>query len=115
MNREQAKDLVKSYLESYLQSKGINTSKPFRCLNPDHADRHPSMSYDKERLRVKCFSCGASYDIFDLIGIDYGLTDPKDIFNKAYELYNITIDDTQSAAAMPARKEKAPSAKDFTR
>lgn len=113
MNREQAKDLVKGYLESYLQSKGINTSKPFRCLNPDHADRHPSMSYDKERLRVKCFSCGASYDIFDLIGIDYGLTDPKDIFNKAYELYGITIDSTQPTAAIPARKEE-PTTEDYT-
>lgn len=116
MNREQAKELVKSYLPDYLRSKGINIRKNFNCLNPDHTDKNPSMSYDSKRNKVHCFagSCGADYDIFDLIGIDYGLTDAKDIFNKAYELYNITIDDTQPAAAMPARKEKAPSAKDFT-
>lgn len=91
MDREQAKDIVKGYLGDYLQSKGINTRKPFTCLNPDHPDKHPSMSMDKRNNRCKCFSCGASYDIFDLIGIDYGLTDPGEIFKKAYELYNVNI------------------------
>lgn len=104
MDREQAKDIVKHYLEDYLQGKGINTRKPFRCLNPEHPDKHPSMSYDRQRNRCKCFSCGASYDIFDLIGIDYGLTDDKDIFNKAYELYSITIDGQPPKDPQPARK-----------
>lgn len=113
MNREQARDIVKGYLPDYLQSKGINIRRLFNCLNPDHADRHPSMSYDSKRQKVHCFSCGADYDIFDLIGIDNGLTDPKDIFNKAYELYGITIDSTKPAAVMPARKEE-PRPADYT-
>lgn len=112
MDREQARETVKNYLGDYLRSKGINPSRPFRCLNPEHPDAHPSMSYDGRRQRCKCFSCGASYDIFDLIGIDYGLTDAKDIFAKAYDLYNITIDKTQPAAAQPAKRE-APAAEDF--
>ena len=95
MDREQAKDIVKGYLGDYLHGKGINTRKPFTCLNPEHPDKHPSMSYDSKRQRCKCFSCGVSYDIFDLIGIDYGLTDDKDIFNKAYELYGLKIDSPQ--------------------
>lgn len=108
MDRTQARETVKGYLGDYLRSKGINTRRPFTCLNPDHTDTHPSMSYDEGRQRCKCFSCGASYDIFDLIGIDYGLTEARDIFNKAYELYGITIDQTQPAAVRPVRKIAAP-------
>ena len=104
MDREAAKATVKSYLGDYLQNKGINTSRPFKCLNPAHPDKHPSMSYDRQRQRCKCFSCGASYDIFDIIGMDYGLTDPGEIFAKAYQLFNITIDGT----AQPAAQRSAP-------
>jgi replicative DNA helicase len=85
---EQEKQFIKSQLESYLQhSLGINTRRKFKCLNPEHEDRHPSMSYDRKANRVHCFSCKASYDIFDIIGINYGLTDHKSIFAKAMELF----------------------------
>lgn len=109
MDRETAREIVKGYLEDYLRNKGINTRKPFNCLNPDHPDKHPSMSYDRQRQRCKCFSCGASYDIFDLIGIDYGLADDKAVFEKAYNLYGLTIDSPQQergkvAPAQPAQK-----------
>lgn len=117
MDREQARDTVKGYLEDYLRSKGINTRKPFNCLSPDHNDTHPSMSYDRRGQRCKCFSCGVSYDIFDLIGIDYGLSDDKDIFNKAYELYNISIDapakTTAPAKKKPEAKPEPKPAEDF--
>jgi replicative DNA helicase len=92
MNQEQAKDFIKNEIENYLSSKGINIRKPFNCLNPDHADNDPSMSYDKKRNKVHCFSCGVDYDIFDLIGIDYNLSEPKEIFKKAYEHFNIFVD-----------------------
>lgn len=105
MDREQARDTVKGYLEDYLRGKGINTRKPFNCLSPDHNDTHPSMSYDRRGQRCKCFSCGVSYDIFDLIGIDYGLSDDKDIFNKAYELYNISIVAPAQNSKEPAKKK----------
>ena len=113
MDREQARDIVKGYLGDYLNSKGINTRKPFNCLNPEHPDRHPSMSYDSRRQRCKCFSCGASYDIFDLIRIDYGLSEDVDVFNKAYELYGLTIDSTQPAEKKPAAKPAEQKAEDF--
>lgn len=112
MDREQARDTVKGYLGDYLRGKGINTRRPFRCLNPDHEDKHPSMSYDQAHQRCKCFSCGASYDIFDLIGIDYGLTDDKDKFDKAYSLYGISIDSQDEkrpgVANKPLPKREAP-------
>ena len=114
MDREQAKDIVKGYLEDYLRGKGINTRTPFKCLSPEHADKHPSMSFDRSRNRCKCFACGVSYDIFDLIAIDYGLTEQKDIFAKAYELYNITIDKTAPAQQKPAQKQEEKKQENFT-
>lgn len=104
MDREQARDIVKNYLEEYLRGKGINTRKPFKCLNPNHNDTHPSMSYDRNRQRCKCFACNESYDIFDLIGIDYGLSEDIDIFNKAYSLYGIDIEKPQEHQ-QPVKKE----------
>lgn len=107
MDREQARDTVKEMLGDYLSSKGINTRKPFKCLSPDHHDAHPSMSYDRKRQRCKCFSCGVSYDIFDLVGIDYGLSEQGDIFSKAYELYGIEIDSGSVATSQQAPKKPA--------
>lgn len=92
MNRDQARDYIRAQIEPYLQAKGIETRRPFSCLNPAHKDRHPSMSLDRSRGKVHCFSCRADYDTLDLIGIDYGLTDARDIFQKAYELYGIEIE-----------------------
>ena len=92
MDRDQAREHIRGQLENYLQQQGINTRKPFCCLNPAHNDRNPSMSYDKKRNKAHCFSCGADYDTLDLIGIDHGLTTPADIFSKAHELYRIDIE-----------------------
>ena len=33
-----------------------------RCINPEHDDRDPSMSHDRQRNRAKCFACGHSID-----------------------------------------------------
>lgn len=119
MDRETAKELIKDYLPDYLRDKGINPGRPFNCLNPDHLDRHPSMSYDKAHRQCHCFSCGAKYDTFDLIGLDYGLTDNKDIFCKAYEMYGLTIDspqptDQEATDQKPRKQQEAPQTKDFT-
>ena len=95
MDRKEAERYIKGQLESYLQSKGINTRSPFRCLNPAHNDKTPSMTIDRTSgsgLHCKCFGCQAYYSTLDLIGIDYGLTDTAAIFQKAYELYGIEID-----------------------
>lgn len=98
MNKEQKKQYVKDQLSEYLLSKGINIKKPFRCLNPDHPDHSPSMSYDEKNKRVHCFSCGASYDTFDLIGLDYRLSDSREIFRRAYEMYRLDGDSSFTGA-----------------
>lgn len=104
MTREQAKEEAKRYTESYLRGKGLNTRRPFKCINPQHADSHPSMSYDTRRNKCHCFSCGADYDIFDLIGIEYGIVDDKEKFDKTYQVLNISITDNKPAA--PNQKQE---------
>lgn len=91
MNPEEAKEYAKTNLEAYLNTKGINTSSNFSCLNPAHEDKHPSMSFDSRRNRCHCFSCGVDYDIFDVVAIDTGLSG-KELFNHVYSLYNISVD-----------------------
>ena len=99
MRYTEAIELLKSKLPDYLNSKGINPAKPFNCLNPKHDDRNPSMSYDAKNQRCHCFSCGASYDLLDLIGIDYGLDLFYDQLHKAADLYGIEIEKSNSAPA----------------
>lgn len=78
----------KMLLGDYLTSKhGKNINKPFTCLNPEHEDRHPSMSYSSKYNICKCFACGASYDIFDLIGLDYWVTSFSEKLEIADKLY----------------------------
>ena len=104
MDREAAKTHIKKQLPAYLSAKGINHRKPFNCLNPEHPDHHPSMSYDRKRNKVHCFSCQVDYDIFDLIGLDYGLHESAEIFKKAHQLYNITLDSRQTSTKSNKQK-----------
>lgn len=102
MNRDRAKDEAKARIEEYLRGKGLPLTRPFHCLNPLHADAHASMSYDRDRQRVKCFACGAVYDLFDLVGLDYGLQDFPAKLAKACELYNIPLDELAGSRKDPA-------------
>lgn len=81
-------DKFKAMLPDYLAQKhGINIKEPFTCLNPDHEDRHPSMSYWSKNDICKCFSCGTCYDIFDLVGIDYGVESFREKLEIVDKLY----------------------------
>ena len=81
---------LKDMLPDYLNMIGINTNKPFNCLNPNHADHNPSMSFDrKDGQHIKCFSCDAYWDIFDLIAVRelHASVDGNEVqynFNEAY-------------------------------
>lgn len=102
MNPDESKQAAKLCLSDYLTAKGINTSRNFSCLNPEHRDNNPSMSFDKKRNRCHCFSCGADYDIFDLVHFETGLSG-KDLFDRVYAQCGIhvennkTINQTQKA------------------
>ena len=116
MDREQARTYAKSCLASYLTQRGLPLNKPFRCLDPTHADSNPSMSFDKVNNRVVCFSCGVKYDIFDLVKIEYNISDDREAFKRTYELLNISVDSEQSSgkplgwdATIGSGKGKSPS------
>lgn len=83
------KETARNQLEAYLRQKGIDTRKPFTCLNPAHEDRHPSMRYDPRRLRVHCFACGADHDVFGVLGLEYGLASFAQQFQRACELFEL--------------------------
>ena len=63
---------LKHALPHWLLEHGLPLKKPFQCLNPAHADTHPSMAYNSKREYVHCFACGVTYDIFDLVGQELG-------------------------------------------
>ena len=63
-------DSLKNLLPEYLERLGLSTSKPFNCLSPEHDDKKPSMSYDAKHNRVKCFGCGATWDLYDLVAVE---------------------------------------------
>ncbi len=69
--RADERQQLRPFLRQYLESRGIDTSKNFRCLNPQHPDRHPSAYYTNGH-RVICRACGAQFDIFDLIALEMG-------------------------------------------
>lgn len=85
------KEKLRLYMKEYLEMNNLPTDKPFCCLNPAHADNHPSMSYDPKLDKVHCFSCGATYDIYDLIGLEYHLDNFNDKYRKACEIFGISV------------------------
>ena len=95
-------------LPEYLDATGRSSRKPFRCINPAHADEHPSMSYDKATKKAHCFSCGVNYDIFDVIGLDTGAATFPEQYNKACDYFNIAGDPYEP------EKQKAPAPDDYT-
>lgn len=94
-NRIEANKYIKENLNfvlSKLYGISIQSGKLFRCINPEHQDKNPSMGLDEtgEYPHCHCFSCGAHYDSFDLIGVYYSLNGrEKDVFLKAYDIFGI--------------------------
>lgn len=78
------------YLKLYLSKKGIDPERRFQCLSKKHEDNNPSMSC--KYGYVKCFGCDYSGDIFDLIGMDYGLSSFYEKLVKACSIFDIAID-----------------------
>lgn len=98
-------DSLRPRVLDYLYEKGINPNKRFRCLNPAHFDRNPSMGYDRKRHKVHCFACGADYDLFDLLTIDLGLSTPGEALEEASRRYGGSPREKPSP---PKKKRPAP-------
>ena len=81
------RDYLLSKLPDYLRQRGINPESKFSCVNPAHREHPLTMSYDASERKVRCFSCGAAYDLFALIGLDRGIRDFAGQFRAAHELF----------------------------
>lgn len=86
---EDYKERLRGFLPDYLGQKGINPRRPFRCLNPSHEDKDPSMSYNPKNQTVHCFGCGVTYDLLDLIGMDYHLNRFPEQLRRGCELFHL--------------------------
>jgi DNA primase len=104
MTKEQAKAYVKAALPEHLRKIGIDIHKPFKCMSGTHPDNHPSMSYDAKRQKAHCFSCGADYDTFDLISLKYNITDVREVFKKAYEIFGLSVGESENVKEQERNK-----------
>lgn len=115
---DQAVKEIKAHLKDYLDELGINTHKLFTCLNPQHDDQHPSMSYDDKHDIVKCFSCNSSYDIISLYALQNNLDNNKD-FKKIVEdlalKYNINYTKPNNTNTLKKVTNVTPKKEDYTK
>ncbi len=94
-DREEAKAYIKGEIENYLQQTGRPLHKNFSCPNNTyhrHGDKNPSMSYDRKRGVCRCHTEATDFDTLDLIKADYNLTSWEDVFSKAYEIFDIRLE-----------------------
>lgn len=78
-------DIISSYIP--LTKKGKN----YFGVCPFHDDTNPSMSVSKEKQIYKCFSCGASGNVFNFV-MDYEHIDFKDALSLLAKKAGITFD-----------------------
>jgi replicative DNA helicase len=97
--REELKPRLKDYVESITsKSKGANMYVCPICGSGTGHNHTGAFSIDKSNPnRFKCFSCGLSGDLFDLIGAVENITDPLEQLKRAGELYGITIEGRPTA------------------
>ena len=109
LQREELRAMMADYLANV---HGVtDLSRAFRCLSPDHEDRHPSMTFDKKTNRVRCWSCDFSADIFELAGIDNGVTSFPEKAAMAAEAVGMQLDGNGKKSEKPwkpKRKKPAP-------
>lgn len=101
-------DSLRPRIVDYLHERGIDPRKRFRCLNPQHLDRDPSMGFDPKRNKVHCFACGADYDLFDLLAIDENLATPLEALISASKRFGDGSADRPVRRAAPARGSNDP-------
>ena len=71
-NTSKMRDLLYDYLRDHHPEIDLTTS--FRCLSPEHEDKHPSMTFSPKYNICKCWACGKKYDIFSLVAQDYNIS-----------------------------------------
>lgn len=86
MNNNYRFEQVKQKLNivSVAQQYGLKLDRG-KCICPFHSDRNPSMSFKNQNF--KCWSCGASGDVFDLVSrlLNVSTHDALKILDPSYE------------------------------
>ena len=99
-------------LDAYLRGRnidiGANGKKCFRCLNPEHEDKNPSMQY--LGANVYCHSCHATYDTVALMAMERNMN-PGQFIEWGYEHYGIPITRGEGASPSSTGKAKPPAPK----
>ncbi len=102
------KEQLRQALPLWLEEHGYPLHRSFRCLNPNHADHHPSMRYNPKTYTVHCFACSATYDIFHLVGEEEHLDSFPQQMQRVQERYG-----SQSALTPLYKKDPPKQAEDF--
>lgn len=123
MTRTEAKEYIRQQEPAFLQrARKTGYVCPF-CGNGTgtSGDGIVRDKKDPSRTHFKCFVCGEYADVIDLVGAHYGIAkdDWAAKFEKAFELYGVTVtpDSNQQAPDADRRKEtsrQATEAEDFT-
>lgn len=108
MNRDEAKDYVKHHLRNYVeqitepgQQRGFYIC-PF-CGSGTGKKQTAAFSINRDEQHYKCFSCGESGDIFDLIAkVNDIPQNSTQVFQYAYDLFAV---DVEMRTVMEERKE----------
>ena len=103
MTRDEAKDYCKGQLATYLQAQGKPTNKKFECYRCGHK----AMSYNPNKQQIHCFHCETYFDIFDLVGELYGITDSKAVFDKTYQELGIEIQGNEKGRPVEKKEPAA--------
>lgn len=85
---------LQDYCEARLERRGANTYVCPACGSGTHGNRTAAFVVDTARNRFKCFSCGASGDLFDLIGIVEGIESRSAQLKYAAEYAGVMLDET---------------------
>ena len=112
MDYNRAREELKPYLQDYVErttgkSKGQNMYICPLCGSGTGKSHTGAFSIDKkDPTRWKCFSCGRSGDIFDLIGEVENIPEPLEQLKRAGELYGVEIGDREKPAQNQPKTER---------
>ena len=99
MNRQEATEVAKEYLESYVENITEHSAKGNRkayvcpiCGSGTGRNKTGAFTITKDGLKWKCFACDRGGDTLDLIGYVEDISDYKTKIARAGELFNLDIE-----------------------